>query len=49
VRTLLPAAAHAHLPARGTVTLAGRRYAVRSFAQRAWAGEPVTVWILVPA
>ena len=49
VRTLLPAAAHARLPARGTVRLAGRRYAVRSFPERAWGGEPVTVWILLPA
>jgi hypothetical protein len=49
VRTLLPAAAHAHLPVRGHVTLAGRRYAVGSFAERAWNGEPVTVWILVSA
>jgi hypothetical protein len=49
VRTLLPAAAHAHLPARGTVRLAGRRYAVRSFPEMALGGEHVTVWILVPA
>lgn len=49
VRTLLPAAAHARLPARGTVTLAGRRYAVRSFPETALGGEPVTVWILAPA
>lgn len=48
VRTLLPAAAHARLPARGTVTLAGRRYAVRSFPETALGGEPVTVWILAP-
>jgi hypothetical protein len=49
VRTLLPAAAHAHLPARGAVRLAGRRYAVRSFREAALGGEPVTVWILAPA
>lgn len=49
IRTLLPAAAHARLPARGTVTLAGRRYAVRSFRETALGGEPVTVWILAPA
>jgi hypothetical protein len=49
VRTLLPAAAHARLPASGTVTLAGRRYAVRSFSETALGGEPVTVWILAPA
>jgi hypothetical protein len=49
VRTLLPAAAHARLPARGTVTLAGRRYAVRSFPETALGGEPVTIWILLDA
>jgi hypothetical protein len=49
VRTLLPAAAHARLPARGTVTLAGRRYAVRSFPERTLDDAPVTVWILAPA
>jgi hypothetical protein len=48
-RTLLPAAAHAHLPAHGFVTLAGRRYAVHSFPEAALGGEPVTVWILAPA
>ena len=49
LRTLLPAAADAHLPARGTVKLAGRRYAVRSFRETALGGEPLTVWILAPA
>jgi hypothetical protein len=34
------------LPARGPVTIAGRRYLVRSFHETALAGEPVTVWIL---
>jgi hypothetical protein len=47
VRTLLPVAAHARLPARGKVTLAGRRYVVRSFHETALGGEPVTVWILL--
>jgi hypothetical protein len=46
VRTSLPAAATATLPSRGTVSIGGRRYAVRSFHQRALGGEPVTVWIL---
>jgi hypothetical protein len=49
VRTLLPAAAHARLPAHGKVRLAGRRYAVRSFREAALGGEPVRVWILAPA
>lgn len=40
VRTLLPSAAHARLPARGSVTLAGRRYAVRSFPRRRGAASP---------
>jgi hypothetical protein len=46
VRTSLPAAAHAWLPARGRATIGGRRYLVRSFQQIALGGEPVTVWIL---
>ena len=46
VRSSLPAAAHARLPSRGPVTIAGRRYLVRSFHETALAGEPVTVWIL---
>jgi hypothetical protein len=48
VRTSLPAAADAHLPPSGHATVAGRSYSVRSFAERAWGGEPLTVWILVP-
>ena len=46
VKSSLPAAANAQLPSSGSVTLAGRRYAVRSFKETALAGEPVTVWIL---
>lgn len=34
------------LPASGHVTLAGHRYSVRSFHERAWGNEPLTVWIL---
>jgi hypothetical protein len=49
VRSSLPAAAHANLPSRGAVRIAGRRYVVRSFQQKAWGGEPVTVWILKKA
>jgi hypothetical protein len=49
VRTSKGSARRARLPARGTVTLDGRRYAVGSFAARAFGGEPVTVWVLVPA
>jgi hypothetical protein len=49
VRSSLPAAAQAKLPSRGPVTIAGRRYLVRSFHETALAGEPVTVWILTKA
>jgi hypothetical protein len=46
VRSSLPAAQNAHLPAAGAVTLAGKRYQVGSFAAKALGGEPVTAWIL---
>ena len=46
VRTSLPAAAKLNLPARGTVTISGRRYAVRSFHKLAMGKEPVTIWVL---
>ncbi len=46
VRTSLPAAASVSLPAAGTVRIAGRRYQVSSFHERAWNAEPVTVSIL---
>jgi hypothetical protein len=46
VRSSLPAATTAKLPSSGTVTLAGQRYAVRSFRDTALASEPVTVWVL---
>lgn len=45
-RTSLPAAAHVTLPATGKVTIAGRRYNVRSFSRMALDQEPVTVWVL---
>jgi len=34
------------LPTSGQVTIAGRKYAVRSFHEVGWGGEPLTVWIL---
>ena len=46
VRTSLPAALHVHLPDSGTVTIAGRRYQVRTLARTALGGEPVKIWIL---
>jgi hypothetical protein len=49
IRTSLPAAAHANLPSRGPVTIAGRRYLARSFHETAWNREPVTIWILAKA
>jgi hypothetical protein len=49
VRTSLPAAASVRLPVSGSVTIAGRRYFVRSFPETAWGNEPLTVWILEPA
>ena len=50
VRTSLPAALHVRqLPRRGRVTIAGRRYDIRSFARQALGHEPVTVWIFAVA
>jgi hypothetical protein len=46
VRSSLPAATHAALPATGTVTIGGRKYAVRSFHETAWSNQPVTIWFL---
>jgi hypothetical protein len=46
VRSSLPAATNAALPANGRVQLAGRTYDVRSFKETAWNGEPVTIWFL---
>ncbi|MEO8687583.1 MAG: hypothetical protein ABI611_05115 [Solirubrobacteraceae bacterium] len=47
VRTSLSAARGVKLPVKGPVTIAGRRYDVRSFSRMALDAEPVTVWILV--
>jgi hypothetical protein len=46
VRTSLPAALHVRLPDRGTASIAGRRYTVRTFSRTALGGEPVKIWIL---
>ena len=46
MRTSLPAAGRVHLPDRGTATVSGRRYRVRSFTARALNDEPVKIWIL---
>jgi hypothetical protein len=46
VRSSLPAAAQVNLPSAGSVTIAGQRYRVSSFHEKAWDNEPVTVSIL---
>lgn len=48
VETSLPAAAAVSLPGSGTVTLQGRTYVVREFAEHGFGGEPLSVWLLVP-
>jgi hypothetical protein len=45
-KTSLPAALAARLPASGCATLAGRTYAVGSFSEASFTGEPLTIWIL---
>jgi hypothetical protein len=37
------------LPSSGQVTIAGRKYSVRSFHEVGWGNEPLTVWILLRA
>lgn len=37
------------LPPSGHVTLAGRKYSVRSFHEVGWGNEPLTIWILLRA
>jgi hypothetical protein len=46
VRTSLPAAARVTLPSTGSVTIAGQRYRVSAFDQKAWDNEPVRISIL---
>jgi hypothetical protein len=46
IRTSLPAARRVRLPSSGSVTIAGRAYLTRSFREKAWGNEPLTVWIL---
>ncbi len=45
-RTSLPAAAGASLPQSGCTQIGSRRYAVRSFTESDFTGEPLTIWIL---
>jgi hypothetical protein len=49
VETSLPAAAAVSLPSHGTVSLGGTSYVVREFHEQGFAGEPLSVWLLVPA
>ena len=46
VRASLSAATRA-LPPAGEVRIAAGNYLVRSFGERGWGGEPLTVWVLV--
>ena len=43
------AGAPGRLPSSGCVSIAGRRYAVDAFAERGFAREAMTVWVLAPA
>jgi hypothetical protein len=45
-KSSLPAALAARLPASGCAAVGGRTYAVRSFAEASFTGEPLTIWIL---
>jgi hypothetical protein len=49
VRTSRGAPTRGRLPPSGRVTIAGRRYAVRSFRELGWGDEPLTIWILLRA
>lgn len=47
VESSLPAARARRLPSSGCVSVAGQRYLVHSFAKTGFAGEGLTVWVLV--
>jgi hypothetical protein len=49
VRTSLPGARRVRLPSAGRVTIAGRTYLTRSFREKAWGNEPLTVWVFQSA
>ena len=46
VESSLAGAANVTLPSSGSMTVAGGTYEVRSFRERGYAGEALTVWIL---
>jgi hypothetical protein len=47
LRTSMYSAAYVKLPSSGTVTIGQSRYLVRSFQEKDWAGEGVTIWLLM--
>jgi hypothetical protein len=47
LRTSMYSAAFVKLPATGTVAIRGTRYQVRSFQEKDWSGEPVTISLLM--
>jgi hypothetical protein len=47
LRTSMYSAAFVKLPASGRVRISGGRYLVRSFHEKDWAGERVTIWLLM--
>ena len=47
LRTSMYSAAFAKLPTSGSLKIHGLRYLVRSFPNKNWNGEPITVWILM--
>ena len=49
VRTSRGGPTGVRLPPSGHVTIAGRRYSVRSFREIGWGNEPLMVWILLRA
>ncbi len=48
-KSSIAAALAVHLPAAGCAAVAGRTYAVRSFGEVGFTGEPLTIWILTLA
>ncbi len=49
MRTTLPAAGRIPLPRSGCARVGARTFVVRSFAERGFARERLTIWILTPA
>jgi hypothetical protein len=47
LRTSMYSAAFVKLPLSGTVRISGGRYLVRSFHEKDWSGERVTIWLLM--